>query len=96
MSDKDKNEEVVCEFFGIKITTSNPNVARVLTSDVGELMSLDVREVKTFMVNDQADDDIDDTAQNRAESVGLDTEPASPESPSLDVEELIRRFNEED
>ena len=35
--------EVVCEFFGIQITTKNPSVARVLTSDLKEVLSREVR-----------------------------------------------------
>ncbi|MDP1809583.1 MAG: hypothetical protein Q8L35_08620 [Actinomycetota bacterium] len=58
MEDGDEQDaEVVCEFFGIKITTRNPNVARILASDVGDLVNLDVTEVKHFIQGDQADDD---------------------------------------
>lgn len=52
---KSKNkspDEVICEFFGIKITTKNPNLARILTTDVGDIMRLDVRDVKDFITND--------------------------------------------
>ncbi len=54
---KKKDDEVVCEFFGIKITTKNPNVARILTSDVAVLANLDVREVKTFIMSEDNPDD---------------------------------------
>jgi hypothetical protein len=39
---KDECEEVVCEFFGIEITTKNPKVARVLTTDVAKIMNLEI------------------------------------------------------
>ena len=60
----EKDDEVVCEFFGIKITTKNPNVARILTSDVGKIVNLDVREVKTFLVDDQAEPADDDESKD--------------------------------
>ena len=60
MKDGDEQgDEVVCEFFGIKITTRNPNVARVLTTDISKVMNLDVKEVKTFLTRDQAEDEPD-------------------------------------
>lgn len=34
--DKKKTGEVVCEFFGIEITTNNPKIARLLTTDLLE------------------------------------------------------------
>lgn len=42
-------DEVICEFFGIKITTKNPSLARVLTADVADVMRLDVSDVKDFI-----------------------------------------------
>lgn len=38
MDDQDKKRpgEVVCEFFGIEITTNNPKIARLLTTDLLE------------------------------------------------------------
>lgn len=38
--------EIVCEFFGIEITTKNPRVAKVLTSDVSELLNTDIKVIK--------------------------------------------------
>ncbi len=49
---KSKSSEIaVCEFFGIKITTKNPKLAQILTSDVGELSRLDVKEIKPYFKN---------------------------------------------
>lgn len=59
MSGNDR-DEVVCEFFGIKITTRNPNVARILTADVQEVMNLDVRSVKGFLATEDNDELTDD------------------------------------
>ncbi len=42
---KDRGE-IVCEFFGIEITTKNPRVAKVLTSDVSELLNTDITVIK--------------------------------------------------
>lgn len=44
-------KEMVCEFFGIQITTSNPNMARLLTASVNEILRLDVKDIKGFIVN---------------------------------------------
>lgn len=52
----ENGDEVVCEFFGIKITTRNPGIARVLTSDIGKVMNLDVTQVKTFLTGEDTDD----------------------------------------
>jgi len=67
----DKGEEVVCEFFGIKITTKNPNVARVLTTDIGKVMNLDVRQIKGFLASDDRTDDgeTDDDEETEVEAV---------------------------
>ena len=43
MAEKSDEEEVVCEFFGMQITTKNPNVARILQTDMGELLNQDVK-----------------------------------------------------
>ncbi len=37
-----RGAEVVCEFFGIEITTTNPKVAKFLTSDVSEVMNTEI------------------------------------------------------
>lgn len=39
---KDRKDEVVCEFFGIEITTKNPKVARILTSDVSKILNTEI------------------------------------------------------
>ncbi len=53
MSDSKKkgNDEVVCEFFGIKIATKNPRLAKVLKTEVSEFMNLDLKEVKGYLTN---------------------------------------------
>lgn len=38
--------EIICEFFGIEITTKNPRVAKVLTSDVSEILNTDIKVIK--------------------------------------------------
>ncbi len=38
--------EIVCEFFGIEITTKNPRVAKILTSDVSEILNTDITVIK--------------------------------------------------
>ncbi len=38
--------EIVCEFFGIEITTKNPRVAKILTSDVSEILNTDIKVIK--------------------------------------------------
>jgi hypothetical protein len=48
-------QRVVCEVFGIKITTNNPNIARILTTDVNDLANLDVREISSFLEEDPRD-----------------------------------------
>ncbi len=45
MSNKSGKEETVCEFFGLQITTKNPNIANILKTDMAELMNQDVRQV---------------------------------------------------
>ena len=35
-------KEFVCEFFGIQLRTQNPNIARILTTDMGEFLSREV------------------------------------------------------
>ena len=42
---KDRGE-IVCEFFGIEITTKNPRVAKVLTSDVSEILNTEITVIK--------------------------------------------------
>lgn len=55
---KKGSDEVVCEFFGIKIATKNPNLAKVLNTEVSEFMKLDIGEVKGYLTNpDQRDID---------------------------------------
>lgn len=49
----DAKEEVICEFFGIKIKTKNANLARILTTDVHEVLNLDVKEVPAFIKGEQ-------------------------------------------
>lgn len=69
MKKEDKpDEEVVCEFFGIQITTRNPNIARVLTSEVSEVAGLDVAEVKDFLIGDSdEDEDLKESDSNQSE-----------------------------
>lgn len=45
MAEKSDDEEVLCEFFGIQITTKNPKVARILQTDMHEFMNQDIREI---------------------------------------------------
>jgi len=46
-SEKGKDRrEIVCEFFGIEITTKNPRVAKVLTSDVSEILNTEITVIK--------------------------------------------------
>lgn len=43
VADKNKDSgEIVCEFFGIEITTKNPRVAKVLKSDIHEILNTDI------------------------------------------------------
>lgn len=44
MGDKTRLDDgfIVCEFFGIKLTTKNPEVARILTTDIGEFLARDI------------------------------------------------------
>ena len=58
--------EVVCEFFGIKIITKNPNIARVLTANVEDIAHLDVREVGNYLREqfDAEEEDDDKTESN--------------------------------
>ena len=62
-SEENKKDEVVCEFFGLKISTKNPNLARVLKTEVSEFMSLDVHDVRDYIVN-QDQENIDDLHYN--------------------------------
>jgi hypothetical protein len=45
----DGEQSVVCEVFGIKLTTKNPNIARILTTDINDIGNLDVREISSFL-----------------------------------------------
>lgn len=67
---EEPSEGVICEFFGIKITTNNPNLARVLAADVGDIMKLDVREVKDF-INSKPESD---TSASQAEEEAVELE----------------------
>lgn len=40
-----QGKEVVCQFFGIEVSTKNPNIARVLTQDVGEFLDREIRHL---------------------------------------------------
>ncbi len=44
MDDKTGRDQdyIVCEFFGIKLTTKNAELARILTTDIGEFLSRDI------------------------------------------------------
>lgn len=91
----DKNEDIVCEFFGIKITTQNPNVARVLTSDIKKVMNLDVHSVKTFLTEDEAAGESSDGEQpvTEAEPKGKDAEVVTGESKAAgdELSELLNK-----
>ena len=57
--------EVICEFFGIKIITKNPNIARVLTANVYDILRLDVRNVGSYLRGEIGADEADETAENK-------------------------------
>jgi len=50
-SEENNKDEVICEFFGLKIATKNPNLAKVLKTEVSEFMNLDVQDVKGYLTN---------------------------------------------
>lgn len=56
--DRQENDTVVCEFFGIEITTKNPNVARILTTDVRELASLEIEIIPRSKRLQSEDEDL--------------------------------------
>ncbi len=60
---KDKaDDNVVCEFFGIEITTKNPKLARILTSDVIDVLNTDIKVIPRYQLEDeQKNEDEDDT-----------------------------------
>ncbi len=45
MANRLRDKEHVCDFFGIHITTTNPNIARILKTDVSELVHRDIRHL---------------------------------------------------
>ena len=58
-----KEEETICEFFGIKLTTKNPHVARALTTDLRAALDRDVRTI----------DESNDEAKNEEEMEEVDS-----------------------
>ena len=72
-SKENKKDEVVCEFFGLKITTKNPNLARVLKTEVSEIMGLDVHDVKDYISN-QDQINIDDHHYNSSDAGDRETD----------------------
>lgn len=73
--DKNKEEETICEFFGIKLTTKNPHVARALTTDVRVILD---RDVKIFNnSNDQEkEDEVEEARADAADLLSENIEPS--------------------
>ena len=46
--------DIVCEFFGIEIKTKNPRVAKVLTSDVSEILNTEITVIKGKWSEDES------------------------------------------
>lgn len=84
MADSDDAKEVICEFFGIKIKTKNANLARVLTTDVHEVLNLDIKEIPAFLKGEQAEE------KNQSEEAeNEDTEDSFPENPLAEKPDSI-------
>jgi len=78
----DNEDAVICEFFGIKITTKSPSLAKVLKADVNDILQLDVSEVKDFIK----------TGDKPADNVGdenVDTKWASISDEVSEINELL-------
>lgn len=73
---------VICEFFGIKITTKNPNLAKVLKSDVNDVLKMDVKDVKEFIKSGEP-------AGAAAEDENVDTKWSSISSEVEEINELL-------
>ncbi|HEB12609.1 MAG TPA: hypothetical protein ENI11_02920 [Actinobacteria bacterium] len=69
-----KEEETICEFFGIKLTTKNPHVARILTTDVRTVLDRDVKAV------DESNDPVN--YESETEEVDFDIVGIPPGGPS--------------
>lgn len=82
----DAKEEVICEFFGIKIKTKNANLARILTTDVHEVLNLDVKEISAFIKGEQKtaaeeleNEDAPEEEQQQEEKANAEEAPFSSE-----------------
>lgn len=100
--DPEDSKEVICEFFGIKIATKNPNLAKVLKTEVSDLMNLDVHQVKDYIKNQ---DDFDgeeeseslDEDDNDISDINASTEPNNNskligDNDDIDIDKLVKEY----
>ncbi|HEX21042.1 MAG TPA: hypothetical protein ENH19_00125 [Actinobacteria bacterium] len=80
--DVTRKNDVICEFFGIKVTTKNPKLAKILTTDVNSVLQLDVSDVKDFIKSG-------DLADKTEMDSGVDSKWSSIQDEVDEINELL-------